>query len=293
MQINVKALLTFAALTYPGVYVFVWALVRFGWLTRDTRDTFGIVVLSVCALIPFAVAKFTAYRFRIDLPKPGLWPPPGPLVGIAITVAAIFAIVHGLEIFLRFDTPDWSLARLTEDLPSQEELGLAAPIPPAFLVLASSLITLVLGVVLYGAIALPSEYAWRVFLPAALGTRNVLVRALVVGPLWAAWLAPLAFVPPGVVGPWQTILRGIVIAILVTIVAEIVFARTGHVALTAVMSGSFAAQSETSIYYFLLGNRIEAVNGALGYIAIGVWSIVAAVVWTKLRQAPRSTPAKL
>ncbi|MEK7793556.1 MAG: hypothetical protein AAB353_03460, partial [Candidatus Hydrogenedentota bacterium] len=218
---------------------------------------------------------------------------PGPLVGIAIAVAAIFAIVHGLEIFLRFDTPDWSLARLTKDLPSQEELGLSAPIPPAFLIFASSLITLVLGVVLYGAIALPAEYAWRVFLPAALGTRNILARALIVGPLWAAWLAPLAFVPPGVVGPWQTIMRGIVIAILVSIVAEVVFARTGHLALTAVLAGSFASQCEVSIYYFLLGNRIEPINGALGYIAIFVWSIIAFVVWKKFRTAARPVPAKL
>lgn len=210
--------------------------------------------------------------------------------GIALVVAGVVLITYLIEYIIGVTDADWQLRNLQDALPTAEEQGLPAPVPPLFLLLTGFIITFLLGIVLYPFFLLPLEIAWRGFFTGRLLEDGRVYAYGLTGIVTGLWLLPLALAPAlaqnaDATTPGRTVLFAIIAAF---ILGEIL-RRTGNVALCAIALGSWAGHA-TGIAVYLFPGAVGPWNGPLGFVSAVVLALAAVILFRWPEPTHQQTP---
>ena len=281
---DMKGIAAFLVLAFGLAFAAEAALLASDWINFENREARGPVSIHLLYFIP-GIAAFLAHRFVSKTPPIAgtLWPLNWVHVALAVVgVGAVSSIGIGLQILLGVIEPDWELTRLTS-LFEDNNLTMTAPTP--WVLITSTAITALLGIVMYGPLCLAAEYGWRgYFLPRLMPMGKV--RAyVVVGLFWGLWFTPIIFTRAmGTAVPFSTLARVLIMALVLSFILGEIYARSNSLSLCAIIAGSFTAQlSGIEIYLFPVPDPPWA--HSFGYVSLGVWILAAAVVWFWPRKA--------
>ena len=236
---------------------------------------FGYIVApAVAALIG---ARFSGQPFAAHW---RIWPVTARAAfGIALLVLAIVLLTYLIEYIIGITKADWQLRNLQDALPTAEEQGLPAPVPPIFFLLIGLFFTFLAGIAIFPFFLLPLEIAWRGFFTGRLLEDGRVYAYGLTGIVSGLWLLPLALAPvlaenADASTPGRTVLFAIIAAF---ILGEIL-RRTGNVALCAVALGSWAAHA-TGIAVYLFPGAVGPWNGPLGLVSAIVLGLAAVILF--------------
>jgi membrane protease YdiL (CAAX protease family) len=161
----------------------------------------------------------------------------------------------------------------------------SAPPPPIVLALAGLAGSIVAGWTINGLFALGEEYGWRGLLWEHLRGRGVVRGNLILGAVWGLWHAPLILQGYNYGDqPLLGVVAMVVFAIPMSFVLTALRELTSSVIPAAAAHGMFNALASVLVLLTLHGEPL--VSGPVGLLAAVVLSVVAAVLWRRVRLAP-------
>ena len=212
--------------------------------------------------------------------------------GIALLVTALVFVVYLIELIFGMHQPDWQLTILVDNLPTAEEQGLPAAVPPLFLLLMGFAITFLLGVLLYPFFVLPLEIAWRGFFTGRLLQDGRVYAYGLTGIVTGLWLLPLALAPVFAQNADATAPGRIVLfALIAAFILGEILRRTGNVSLCAVALGSWISHA-TGIAVYLFPSAIGPWDGPTGIVSAAVLGLAAFLLfrWPEKNRGTGDSP---
>lgn len=289
---DIKGILLYLVPTLVLGYVLAIGGYSLGLLTHETPSILHlllmVVLLNLPALFAFLAGQFSA-RGPVLLnlfPLPRLAMVRAVLVvGVAFVGANLIAAAFGLT------TIDWRLGSVLNKI--QDGNTTLTPqqlaVVPAFLLVFSTLFTLVIGASAVAAIVLGQVYAWHGFLQDRLAPLGRFKAAAVGGALWALWFAPFIYYRVQVTGAFESDgllgriyhlpVGGLILAIALTILLREAVLRSQGLALPAVILGTFMAHhmnGTTTIWGSVFTIQTPPWTGAFGVFSVLVWALLAA-----------------
>lgn len=120
-----------------------------------------------------------------------LWPVPLPaLVRLVISVSIIFLMANLLAYLVGWTTFDPGMGEAINRLPLKVDDSVKS-MAPAVMILGLFALSMVLGPILFGAVALGSEWGWRQYLLPRLLPLGKFPAYILTGLLWALWCTPM------------------------------------------------------------------------------------------------------
>ncbi|MFP4500078.1 MAG: CPBP family intramembrane glutamic endopeptidase [Candidatus Hydrogenedentota bacterium] len=305
-----KGTLTYLALAIGGAWLYAGVILSGGILNLRDYGPGEFLMLLIYIFIP-AVAALVARRItgsdaRRALPTlaPGGW---GRLLGVALLPFGVSVIIYTTLTIFGLGRPDWSLGKLANQVePVLTTMGQSDPVSGgqlAFVALIGvPLLSLVLGVTLYAAVALGNELGWRGFLQPRLMHLGPLVAYIVValtwalyaGPLFMAWVIQLSPADEGVNEARALLPRFLLMLLALSCILGEILRRSGSLGLASVFLGSFYAQSSNvgaGIWAYLFTHIREPWTGTLGWVSVICW-LAAALALVLFPDRVRQTETK-
>jgi hypothetical protein len=282
---NYKGVTLFLGLNY--LLVSVGAFVGFsgGHLTLRNPTLLQYLLLSALMVIPAGSASIAKRLFpdsaSTTLP---IWPLPlRPALAVTLAAPVLFALSYAIATSLGLTHPQWNLGGLINRATAQ----ISTPLPPgvesaapAITLVAYPIFSILVGATLFSVIALGGEIGWRGYLLPRLQSLGQPLAPLLTGVLWGLWFLPLIGVlcreieAPAMA---DTMLRGVALAIVLSLFLANVMRRSRHLGITAMALGAFAGQ-DSGIWSQLFEQSSPPWTGTTGWINIAVWGLAAVAV---------------
>lgn len=267
-----------------GLY---WA----GLLVHRDPTFINTIILALVMFVPALGALIARNLADDDILEDGtenLWPVPfWPAVVLGLGIPLVVALGYGLDALLGSVTLDWNMGVLTREL---RETGLVtdlspevAAIGPPLYIVAGTLFSALIGVVLYGAVFLGNEYGWRAYLLPRLLPLGRWPAYAILGVVVWLWYLPLLLTFYVVHRDLSTILVDMGILLVFSLIFNAFLGElwrlSGHIGLTAIAAGALVAQHQQGVWKYLFVTVRDWSAGPFGVTAIALWALMIPVLW--------------
>jgi len=289
---DIKGISLFLIPTFVVGYALAFGGFSLGLLTFEIPSILHmllmIVLLNLPGLFAFLAGQFSERGpVLVDVfPLPRV-----AIVRAALVVVVAFVAYNLAAAAFGLTVVDWRLGTLLNKL--QEGNAPLSPeaiaVLPAFLLVGSTVATILLGTTLLAAGVLGHVYAWHAFLQDRLVPLGRVKAAIVGGILWALWFAPFVYYSVLATGRLQQSgalgklihipIGGVVVAIALTLILRTALVRSQGLALPAVILGSFIAHNlsggVTAIWGYLFQIESPPWTGTFGVLGVVTWVLLA------------------
>ena len=276
-----RGIAAFVAIAYALAWIpeciALWCGVRFTKLTIGTG-----LLLSSMMLTP-ALAALLVRRFitREGFSTAGLrFGPRGMYLRVWLGVPLLVAAIYALTVLLGLGQFDPALTTLSNRIDEMSRL-MNKPVPelPPMPVLGAAIFaqTMTLGVVITTVFTFGEEFGWTGFLLVKLLPLGRWRAAMIYGPIWGFWHAPV--IAGGFNYPGYPVLGIVMMCALTTAFALSQTAlrlRSGSVLLTSFFHASINCQGLGALPLLVVGvspvlGGVTGVVGIVGFGAVGAW----------------------
>lgn len=295
---NLKGIAVYLSLSYLLVFLFVFIGHAEGALSMASPNLFQFLLLAALMGIPALCAAIARHFCPDNAPAPHpIWPVRFDMAArVTLLPIAAFAITYLIATLAGLTYPQWNLAGLLNRVSDQ----MPAPLPPEAEAVAPvaalvfyPLISIAVGATLFALLALGSEIGWRGYLlPRLLPAGRVRAYALT-GLLWGIWFVPFLLAwyrETETASGLEPLLRALVLAIVLGAVLGQIADRARSLGAAALGLGAFAGQA-SGIWGHLFQQSSPPWTGAAGWIAIGVWGLLACMPGLYMPRKPTTEPA--
>lgn len=302
---DIKGISLFLIPTFLVGAVVVFGGFALGLLTFETpsilHNLLMLVVLNLPALFAFLAGQYSAKGPLLI----GVFPVPRvAIVRAALVVGVTFVAANLIATALGFTVLDWRLGTVLNKL--QDGSVTLTPqqlaVLPAFIIVASTVFTLIMGATLLAATVLGHVYAWHGFLQDRLQPLGRVKAAIVGGVLWAIWFSPVLYYrvlatgrleQDGAIAKMYFLpIGGVIVAVSLTLILRAALLRSEGLALPAVILGSFIAHNltgTTAIWGYMFQIETPPWTGVFGAISATLWLLLAIFPAILAGTASRST----
>ncbi|MBI1319591.1 MAG: hypothetical protein GC168_11685 [Candidatus Hydrogenedens sp.] len=298
--IDTKGLGLFLGLAF-GIGVPAQLVLLFtGILSIGEPTLFSLAALILVCLAPGLFALIA--RTQAPLPEDDasiVWPlPQWPALRIVATIPLVFLAINLLCYAIGWTAPDWSLTPLMSQITPYIEQsnpdfvksdGMA--MMPAAMMVSAFVLAVIMGMTLFAAVALGSEYGWRGYLLPKLLPLGTVAALLLSGLAFVLWYSPLVFYfhladNGGAQYLFADMVHFVGIGLIFSAVLGGIWLRTRHIGLVALALGSWAAH-DMLLWEQLFSSTHRIVEGPFHDIFFtGNWGLVAMAVWLVVACVP-------
>lgn len=289
---DLKGIAVFLALTFGVGYALMFGGLYSGLLTFESESILHTLLIVLLVNAPGLFA-FIAGQMGNGPVLAQVFPLPRvAIVRVAVLAPVVVVLANLIAVACGFSVLDWRLGTLMNILQEGQQQPLSKEtlaVLPAFLIVAGTLFSIILGATLVAACVVGQVYAWHVYLQERLAPLGRWAASGVGGALWAVWFAPLVYASiratgrldeAGALGRLYFLpIGGILMAIILTAIIRQAYERSGSLSLAAVVLGSFTAHAMSgmlSIWGYLFQVDTPPWTGVFGVISVALWGALAA-----------------
>ncbi len=295
-SMDYKGVGIFLALALGGGYLLQAALLLPRILDPYAPNLFGYVGIVLLIIWPGIAAVLARQLAPVNASDEyRLWPLPAVnTLRAIVTVPVVYILANCVSWALGWNTPDWAMSKLiilikqasAQPLPAEIE-----PMLPGVMLIGGLTFSILVGMTLYAAIFFCMEYGWRGYLLPKLAPLGGIHSLLIAAVLPALYAAPY-FIYAHMVADEamddlpEALVRLLAVSLSTGLLFGVVWRRTQHLGLLAVLAGSIAAHMG-GVWDMLFASGYWWFTGSTGLVICGFWLLLAAFPKLLLR-APKS-----
>jgi uncharacterized protein len=276
MRLDRKGITSFLLITFGITYAIELALILAGFRITQVPAMYGQLVVAGVMWVP-ALATFITVRFITREGFAGTnfrFGPWRPYLMTGLVIPLCFALIYLLTWGLRLGQPDWKLEEFTRMIAASGGTAIPSMPPPAVVLPALFLVTVIFAPILNGVFGLGEELGWRGYLLPKLMPLGKVRAYFVLGLVWSLWHLPLILV--GFTYPGHPFLGFVAFTALLWafgIYLNELTLRYRSCVLAGWMHGVFNSQ-KLGVWGQLFPNVNPLIGGFAGLCGIVVWLLL-------------------
>ena len=275
-RLDRRGVFSFLSITFVLTYAIEGALILSGFRITRLPAMYGQLVVAAVMWVPalatvLTIRFITREGFAIVNFRVGSWKP---YVASGLIVPMCFVLIYGLTWLLGLGRPHWELGQYIAALRPAGGAGISHMPPPALIIPALFVATLVVAPFLNGLFGFGEELGWRGYLLPKFMVLGKLRAYVLLGIVWGLWHLPLILI--GFTYPGQPVL-GIVAFMALTItlgiyINELTLRHRSSI-LAGWVHGVFNSQ-KLGVWAVLFPTVNPLIGGFAGLVGIVVWLLL-------------------